>query len=195
LTRIAAGSFKAPIALLSFIDRDRQFIKSCYGLDVQEISCEIAFCAHTILSNEVLVVPDAQADHRFVHNPLVTGEPGIRYYVGAPLKTHDGFCIGSLCVIDTVPHPRPTRRELAVLEDLAAEVVEQLEFRFAKRELSVFKEALAHRERELKEHQAYRHRSECCATLALEAGHMVPGSGMRRQIMLPGQQPWSRSSV
>src|SRR3982074_2675755 len=87
ITRLAAHLLGTPITTLTLVDEDRQWFKSAYGLRGRENPRELSFLAHTILSNEVMVVPDATADPRFATNPLVTGEPKIRFYAGAPLRT------------------------------------------------------------------------------------------------------------
>ena len=99
-TRIAAALFDVPIALVTLVDRDRQWFKSRRGLDVSETARDSAFCAHAILSDDVLQVQDALADDRFADNPLVTGEPRVRFYAGAPLTLKNGTHAGTLCVID-----------------------------------------------------------------------------------------------
>lgn len=103
LTRVARRLFKAPIALVSLIDENRQWFKSCIGLNVAETSRDISFCGHAILHDDVLVIPDARNDARFYDNPLVTGAPGIRFYAGQPLTAPNGSKLGTLCVIDTHP--------------------------------------------------------------------------------------------
>lgn len=99
-TRITAALFDVPIALVSLVDRDRQWFKSRRGLEASETDRDKAFCAHVILGNDVMQVPDALVDDRFADNPLVMGEPRIRFYAGAPLSLGDGSPVGTLCVID-----------------------------------------------------------------------------------------------
>ena len=127
-TRLACRLFGAPIALVSLVDKDRQWFKSCVGLDVRETSRDVAFCAHAILGDGPLVVADATKDYRFASNPLVTGPPYIRFYAGAPLCTADGYKLGTLCIIDRKPRTLGAN-DLATLSDLAALVVEQIEQR------------------------------------------------------------------
>ena len=134
ITRLAAQLFQVPIALVSLVDQDRQWFKSCYGLDTRQTDRQLSFCAHAILSEQVLVVPDATQDERFVDNALVIGEPGIRFYAGAPLRTREGFNLGSLCIIDTTPRGF-SEQEMAGLSDLAALVVDEMELRQAARGL------------------------------------------------------------
>ncbi len=131
LARLAADLFGAPVALVSFVDAERQWIKAHYGLDVRETPRSAAFCDHTIRGDCVLVVPDATRDPRFCENPLVTGAPDIRFYAGAPLTTADGVRLGSLCVIDYRPRPRPPQAALDRLAALAAVTVDLLDFRRA----------------------------------------------------------------
>lgn len=117
ITRIAAESFDVPIALVSLVDRDRQWFKSCIGLSVKETPRDMALCAHAILEDQLLIVPDAFLDPRFADNPLVTGEPHVRFYAGCPLKLPDGNLIGTLCLIDSRPHQLAGRKR-NLLRDL-----------------------------------------------------------------------------
>jgi hypothetical protein len=128
VVRLAAEIVGAPIVLLGLTDERRQWYKAGMGLEVSEASRELAFCAHAILSEEVMQVPDATKDPRFAGNPLVTGGPGIRFYAGAPLTTPDGHRLGTLCAIDTRPRGLDERQRRA-LRDLAALAVDQLELR------------------------------------------------------------------
>jgi phosphoribosyl 1,2-cyclic phosphodiesterase/CheY-like chemotaxis protein len=122
-TRIAATLFDVPVALVSLVDRDRQWFKSHHGLAASETPREMAFCGHAILGRDPLVVPDAHRDERFADNPLVTGPPHVRFYAGAPLRigrddADGGTPIGTLCLIDHRPRQISPER-LQVLEDLA----------------------------------------------------------------------------
>ena len=141
LTRLAAAVADTPIALLSFVDGTRQWFKAKTGVEVTETPRDWSFCAHAILSDDTFVVPDARRDERFVDNPLVTGPPGIRLYVGAPLRTPSGRRLGTLCVIDYVERPPPMGGQIKALEDLAALAMEELELRRAGRAILGFARA------------------------------------------------------
>jgi two-component sensor histidine kinase len=131
ITRLAAGVLGMPISLITLIDETRQWFKSRHGLDAPWTRREVAFCSYTILDTEPLVVPDAAADGRFAANPLVTGDPNIRFYAGAPLVTPEGHVLGTLCVIDRSPHPEFSDEQRRLLQDLAGLVMTEIESRSA----------------------------------------------------------------
>ncbi len=118
LTRLARRMFNVPIALVSLVDANRQWFKSCMGLDTLETSREISFCGHSILGDDIFMIPDAVEDERFFDNPLVTDEPKIRFYAGCPLRFLDGSKMGTLCIIDTNPRILSDEDQQA-LRDLA----------------------------------------------------------------------------
>jgi len=125
IVRIAKSHFNVSISLVSIVDQDRQWFKARLGLDAQETSREISFCGHAILGEDIFYVPNAVEDSRFVDNPLVTGEPKIRFYAGAPLHSPDGFRLGTLCIIDNRALEF-TEEQLSVLRDLADLVESEL---------------------------------------------------------------------
>jgi diguanylate cyclase (GGDEF)-like protein len=125
VTRLARRLFGVPIALVSLVDSDRQWFKSRQGLDATETPRDVSFCGHSILEPELFVVEDAHRDERFHDNPLVTGEPHVRFYAGAPLSAPDGSRIGTLCVIDHEPRSLDAE-EGALLADLASMVEREL---------------------------------------------------------------------
>jgi len=125
ITRLASRLFNVPIALVSLVDVNRQWFKSCYGLESRETPRDVSFCSHAILKAETMIVPDALDDPRFSDNPLVTREPYIRFYAGQPLNSPSGLRVGTLCVIDR--HPRQlSADEQLTLQDLAAWVEREL---------------------------------------------------------------------
>jgi two-component system, sensor histidine kinase len=154
LTRLAARLFQVPIVLLTLVDVNRQWFKSCYGLHLSETSRDASFCAHAILSENPLIIPDTHQDPRFSDNPLVTGEPGIRFYAGAPLLAK-GQRLGTLCLIDTVPHSGLNAERIALLQDLAAMGVEELELRRTTRKLLETEALLRESVRELEQQRQY----------------------------------------
>jgi GAF domain-containing protein len=125
IVAFAAQEFDMPIALISLVDAQRQWFKARVGLDAEETGRDVSFCAHAILTDETMVVPDTAHDLRFADNPLVTGGPGIQFYAGAPLKLPDGQNIGTLCIIDQQPRTLD-RVDLAILASLRDLAVEEL---------------------------------------------------------------------
>ncbi|MGB3200033.1 MAG: GAF domain-containing protein [Nodosilinea sp.] len=126
ITSLAAYICDVPIALISLVDADRQWFKSVVGLVPRQTNRDVSFCAHAILRPNVMIVNDAAKDERFANNPLVTGEPGIRFYAGVPLISPDGHPLGTLCVIDRKPRTLDDH-QIQTLEALARQVVVQLE--------------------------------------------------------------------
>ena len=128
VVRLACAAIQTPIGTISLIDSERQWFKARQGMENRETPREHAFCAHAIREDAVMVVEDATKDPRFAANPLVTCENGIRFYAGAPLKTREGFNLGTLCVIDRAPRTI-SQRDRDLLADMAAIVVNEMELR------------------------------------------------------------------
>ena len=125
LTRLAKRLFGVPIALVSLVDEDRQWFKSCQGLGAAETPRDISFCGHAILGEDIFLIPDAALDERFHDNPLVTEEPHIRFYAGCPLKVPNGSKLGTLCIIDREPRELSSE-DLELLRDLARMAEQEL---------------------------------------------------------------------
>lgn len=127
LTRMACKLFDVPIAVVTLVDDKRQWFKSCIGLNVTETARDISFCGHAILSDEVLVVPDTEKDMRFADNPLVIGDPHIRFYAGCPIKSLSGSRLGTLAIIDDKARTL-SKQDLDILKDLASMAERELAF-------------------------------------------------------------------
>jgi diguanylate cyclase (GGDEF)-like protein len=160
LTEMAAQITGSPIALISLVDRNRQWVKSHYGCDLQESPRKDAFCAYTILDSEkAMIVPDAEKDPRFMHNPFVTGDPHIRFYAGIPLQNGDGLPIGSFCVIDQKPREL-TAEQITSIQDLARIAMDYMNVHRSNRKLT----NLLMREKEI-----YNHLLRSTTEMAVEA--------------------------
>jgi diguanylate cyclase (GGDEF)-like protein len=125
VTRMAKRMFRVPIALVSIVDEDRQWFKSRQGLDACETPRNISFCGHAILGDDIFLVTNALQDERFADNPLVAGDPNIRFYAGCPLKAGDGQKLGTLCIIDSEPREFD-QEDATALRDLASMVEDEL---------------------------------------------------------------------
>jgi phosphoribosyl 1,2-cyclic phosphodiesterase/CheY-like chemotaxis protein len=125
IIRIAASLADVPNAYLSLVDKDRQWLKSCYGLSATETSRDEAFCAHVVHDRKSVIVPDTHQDDRFADNPLVTSGPRIRFYAGFPIFHEDGSCVGTLCMVDNRPRQFPDAT-IRLFEDLARLVEQEL---------------------------------------------------------------------
>jgi diguanylate cyclase (GGDEF)-like protein len=125
VTRLAKQVFSTQIALVSIVDSNRQWFKSRQGLDATETPRDISFCGHAILGDKIMVVNDAEKDERFCDNPLVCGDPNIRFYAGYPLAAPDGSRVGTLCVIDDKPKDI-SKDQLLLLRELGRMIEEEL---------------------------------------------------------------------
>ena len=135
ITALAARLFDVPVSIVSIVDHDRIWFKSHHGIDVEEIGRDPGLCASAVCQLDPWIVTDAQIDVRTIDNPLVAGELGLRFYFGVPLRTADGFNLGTLNVIGFEPR-EVTEEEVATLQDLGAIVMDELELRLdARRQL------------------------------------------------------------
>lgn len=134
ITQLAARVFDVPVAIVSLVDHDRIWFKSHHGLNIEQIDRVPGLCASAILQDEIYAVLDAKTDWRTLANPLVAGEFGLRFYAAAPLITHDGFRLGTMCIIDFAPR-HLSAAEQETLRDLAAIVMDEMELRLASRKI------------------------------------------------------------
>ncbi len=141
VTRLASYICGTPMALVTLIDRERQWFKSKVGFDSSETSRDTAFCAHTIQQANLLIVENATNDDRFRSNPYVTGDPHVRFYAGAPLITADGHGLGSLCVLDQKPR-QLKNEQITALEALSRTIVTALELRRVSHDLAEAAESI-----------------------------------------------------
>jgi len=130
ITRLAAAVFNVPISLIALMERDREWFKSCCGVDIREVPRDESFCGHAIFERRPLVVADARLDDRFADNPYVTGAPGVRFYAGYPLILSNGSCVGTLCILDTKPRDID-EAGISRLGDLAQFAVRELDLKIA----------------------------------------------------------------
>ncbi len=142
ITRIASYVCGTPISFISLLDKERQWFKSRLGIDVAETSREVSFCNHTILGDELMEVRDTQLDARFKENPLVTGEPNIRFYAGSPLVTSAGEKIGTICVVDVNPR-QLSKEQKECLDGLAKQVMILIESKYQVEKLKKVNQKLA----------------------------------------------------
>jgi PAS domain S-box-containing protein len=142
LTTLAARLFTVPTVLISLVDTSRAWFKSCIGFDAREVPRDNTLCSFAVLTDEPLIVPNAQLDERFACNPFVQAEPGVRFYAGAPLLSRDGFNLGTLCLLDSQPRAALSAEQQATLVDLAAMVVDELELRAAAQKIAQVDTAL-----------------------------------------------------
>lgn len=192
ITRLAARLFGVPIAMINFIDRKEQWCLSAHGLAMDRMSREASFCARAIQKKDVMIVEDARADERFADNPLVTGEPHIRFYAGAPLTAPNGYRLGTLCLFDKSPRTF-SEEERETLTDLAGVVMDELTLRHYTSDLDASRQAL----QETSEHQAHILESITDAFIALDDEWNVTYANAQAEVLvertreeLLGQSVW-----
>jgi len=191
LTRLAAFVCHTPIALISIVGEQRQWIKSCFGMEMKETTRAVSFCTHALRENQLFIVPDARLDERFAANPHVTGEPGIRFYAGMPIAGPEGHNLGTLCVIDHRPRELAEECRIA-LRVLARQVGALFQIRRQIGALHSAAEEQAHIEHRLRESQerlreANRRLEQMVRTDALT------GLGNRRLFSERMRQEWKLS--
>lgn len=187
LVELAACICEAPIALITLIDESRQWFKSRVRFDVAESERDISFCGHAILEPEFFIVPDAQQDPRFRDNPWVIGEPGIRFYAAAPLRTPDGHALGTLCVIDREPREMHPDHQQA-LRILSRQVMAQFELRRRTRESEALQQAheqiVAARRQEISDAERIQLDRTRLADAELTGRHLLETAEQSRRALL-----------
>ena len=187
LTRLAALICGTSIALVSLVDSNRQWFKSSHGLDATETHRDASFCSHAILQHDLFVVPDALADERFRDNPLVTGEPHLRFYAGMPLTDPQGFNLGALCVLDRVPR-QLTASQRDALGVLARQVMATLQLR---RQMAVLEKTQAHLRESEERFRAFMDNSPTVAFMKDEDGRAVYiNEALRRRFDIEDDADW-----
>lgn len=150
MTLLASKVFNVPIAIISLVDEDRIWFKSSHGLTISEIGRDPGLCASAILSDEVYLIEDARNDPRSLTNPLVCGEFGLQFYAAAPLRTHDGFNLGTLCIIDKKKRYINSDQQI-MLRQMAEIVMHEMELRLAARlQASAYERRISALEKQLK---------------------------------------------
>ena len=144
IARLASFICQTPLSMISLIDSNRQWFLAKTGIDACETSREASFCAHALVGTTMLVVEDTHVDARFSRNIMVTGEPFIRFYAGAPLLTTDGYALGTLCVVDYIPRTL-LAEQMEALRSLSRLVMTQLEASRLKREMRILKQSVTFR--------------------------------------------------
>jgi GAF domain-containing protein len=132
ITSLAAKLFDVPIAIISLVDTDRIWFKSSFGLDAEQISRDPGLCSSAIMSDDIYIVENAKVDPRTLANPLVAGVMGLQFYAAAPLRSKEGYNLGTLCIIDKNPR-RLSSKESSILMQLSRIVIDQLELKLQSR--------------------------------------------------------------
>lgn len=132
ITSLAAKIFNVPVAIITLVDTDRIWFKSSYGLDVDQIPRDPGLCSSAIMSDDIYIVENARVDPRTLSNPLVAGLMGLQFYAAAPLKSRDGFNLGTFCIIDKNPRSL-NAKEFSILRQLSRIVMDQFELRLQSR--------------------------------------------------------------
>jgi GAF domain-containing protein len=132
ITALAANIFNVPVAIISLVDTDRIWFKSSFGLDVEEIPRDPGLCSSAIMSDDIYIVENARSDPRTLANPLVAGAMGLQFYAAAPLKSADGYNLGTICIIDKTPR-KLNARESSMLRQLSRIVMDQFELKLQSR--------------------------------------------------------------